>query len=140
MFLKSYETWCISWYSWYYQHSWNSHHSWNFHHHLNHLEIVFPKRCNTYSLFWHPEILNIPDIPDIPKIPTIPEIFIIQITLSLWFRKCMTLGVCLSLWHSQHSRHSWHSGISTIPKAIVYISYHAKSGVPSLKIDRVIAI
>ena len=63
-----------------------------------------------------PEILNIADIPDILNIPTNPEItIIIQISLSLWFRKCMTLGVCLSLMTFStfltflHSRHSYHS-------------------------------
>ena len=35
-----------------------------------------------------PEILNMPEILTIPEIP-----IIIQITSSLWFRKCMTLGV-----------------------------------------------
>ena len=41
-----------------------------------------------------PDILNIPVIPDIPEIPTISETPII-ISWSLWFRKYMTLGVCL---------------------------------------------
>ena len=43
-------------------------------------------------------------------------------------------------WHSQHSWYSWHSGIPIIPEAIVLISYHAKSGGTSLKIDWVITI
>ena len=46
-----------------------------------------------------PEIINItntPNIPNIPNIPTISDIpIIIQISSTLWFRKCMTLGVCL---------------------------------------------
>jgi hypothetical protein len=40
---------------------------------------------------------------------TIPEISIsIQICLSLWFRKHMTLDVCLS-WLSYHDQYSWNS-------------------------------
>ena len=35
---------------------------------------------------------TVPDILTIPKI-----LIIIQISLSLWFQNCMTLGVCLSL-------------------------------------------
>ena len=72
--------------------------------------------------------LNIPDIPDIPKIPRIPEIRImIQITSSLWFRKCMTLGVCLSLLtfsefqHCQHSSFPEVADIPDIPKIPIII-------------------
>ena len=49
-----------------------------------------------------PEILNISDIlfiakiPDTPDITTIPENpIVIQINLSFWFKKCMTLDVGL---------------------------------------------
>ena len=45
-----------------------------------------------------PNIFNIPVIPDIPEIPTIHEIsIIIQISLRLWFQKCMTLYVCSNI-------------------------------------------
>ena len=39
-----------------------------------------------------PKILNITNIPGILTIPEIP--IIIQISLSLCFQKCMTLGAC----------------------------------------------
>ena len=75
-----------------------------------------------------PEILNIPDIPNIPIIPEIP--IIIQISLSLWFPKCMILPEIPEIPDIPI--------VSDIPDIPIY--YHAKPGYPSSKIGQVIAI
>ena len=70
--------------------------------------LWFQKMYDTWCLSVSPDIPHIlditdipstPDIPSNPDIPTIPDIpKINQISLSLWFQKCITLGgVCLSI-------------------------------------------